>query len=589
MSIKIIVLTLLIVLTARTGFGKKPVITTKEEDIEAFKECTKSALVVSEVFCLPSDYRKDVPPPIDGPIMVVFKIPVSELSKIDDQRSQISIRWTYKLKWPEPRMLLNATADWSTGEINVRGDMVDHFWTPDIIIHDLVSFYKPEILNQVAALEIKKKKQLYFKVRSDMTMVCKGMKFSRFPLDEHVCYLKLTSFGYDDRRMMLGGSFTYDSENQRALPFTVKIKELSDAMKVFAGSSSNYSVYGLEIRLARCVSPYLLNVYLPTAIFVVMSWVSFLIPTDVVPARIVLLITLCLVIINTFNNVTARIPVASQVTALEIWLLACILLVFGALAEYAFILRQVINLTRKQRRLRERHAQKMQDSGQLLSSYSSPPAVFPPGASLTSNSTTYNAPTSSGHGRNGAQNPLKPQQDNIEHWPMKTFPTANNTRDTTVTSQKHSHGHVHHHHNRMGDVHTALQPHPSQPQVSLETHQTEKGGPNTTIAATTHHLHECEDETLSLTHRSVGICTMSKKSEKHSNRGNSHSHKGSPPNNSKEMSGNYEGIKVTKTHEQLLRRYQEHVDGKALIIFPIAFFLFNIGYWSHYLINVPNQ
>ena len=24
-------------------------------------------------------------------------------------------------------------------------------------------------------------------------MVCKGMKFSRFPLDEHVCYLILTS------------------------------------------------------------------------------------------------------------------------------------------------------------------------------------------------------------------------------------------------------------------------------------------------------------------------------------------------------------------------------------------------------------
>ena len=40
--------------------------------------------------------------------------------------------------------------------------------------------------------------------------------------------------------MMLGGSFTYDSENQRALPFTVKIKELSDAMKVFAGSSSKF-------------------------------------------------------------------------------------------------------------------------------------------------------------------------------------------------------------------------------------------------------------------------------------------------------------------------------------------------------------
>jgi hypothetical protein len=68
-------------------------------------------------------------------------------------------------------MLLNASADWSTGEINVRGDMVDHFWTPDIIIHDLVSFYKPEILNQVAALEIKKWKQLYFKVRYILTLM----------------------------------------------------------------------------------------------------------------------------------------------------------------------------------------------------------------------------------------------------------------------------------------------------------------------------------------------------------------------------------------------------------------------------------
>ena len=82
-----------------------------------------------------------------------------------DHLQQISLRLTYKLLWPEPRMILNTSADWSQGEINVRGDMVDHFWTPDIIIHDLVSFYKPEVLNQVAALEIKQNKRLYYKVR----------------------------------------------------------------------------------------------------------------------------------------------------------------------------------------------------------------------------------------------------------------------------------------------------------------------------------------------------------------------------------------------------------------------------------------
>ena len=40
----------------------------------------------------------------------------------------------------------------------------------------------------------------------------------------------------------------------------------------------------------------------------------------------------------------------------------------------------------------------------------------------------------------------------------------------------------------------------------------------------------------------------------------------------------------SKTLDQLMRRYQEHVDANALIVFPIAFLLFNIGYWVHYLI-----
>ena len=63
-------------------------------------------------------------------------------------------------------------------------------------------------------------------------------------------------------------------------------------------------MYALEIRLRRYVSPYLLSVYLPTGIFVVVSWVSFLIPVDIISARIVLLVTLVLVLINKFNYVT---------------------------------------------------------------------------------------------------------------------------------------------------------------------------------------------------------------------------------------------------------------------------------------------
>ena len=37
--------------------------------------------------------------------------------------------------------------------------------------------------------------------------------------------------------------------------------------------AENYSIYGVEIELTRVLSPYLLSVYLPSAMFVSMSWV----------------------------------------------------------------------------------------------------------------------------------------------------------------------------------------------------------------------------------------------------------------------------------------------------------------------------
>ena len=42
--------------------------------------------------------------------------------------------------------------------------------------------------------------------------------------------------------------------------------------------AGNYSAYGFEILLSRSLGPFILSVYLPSAMFVTMSWVSFFIP-----------------------------------------------------------------------------------------------------------------------------------------------------------------------------------------------------------------------------------------------------------------------------------------------------------------------
>ena len=47
------------------------------------------------------------------------------------------------------------------------------------------------------------------------------------------------------------------------------------------------------------------------------SWVSFLIPPEIVPGRMTLLVTIFLVLINIFNNVTSNSPNVEGLTAIS--------------------------------------------------------------------------------------------------------------------------------------------------------------------------------------------------------------------------------------------------------------------------------
>ena len=65
----------------------------------------------------------------------------------------------------------------------------------------------------------------------------------------------------------------------------------------------------------------------------------FFLPFLSVPGRMALLVTLFLVLVNIFNSVTANAPKAEGLTAVETWVVMCILHVFCVLAEYAIILK----------------------------------------------------------------------------------------------------------------------------------------------------------------------------------------------------------------------------------------------------------
>ena len=54
------------------------------------------------------------------------------------------------------------------------------------------------------------------------------------------------------------------------------------------------------------------QVYMPSFIFVVASWISFVVKPEVVPGRMALLVTILLVQLNLFNNAKDKAPVSTN-------------------------------------------------------------------------------------------------------------------------------------------------------------------------------------------------------------------------------------------------------------------------------------
>uniref|UniRef100_K1PTZ5 Glycine receptor subunit alpha-2 n=1 Tax=Magallana gigas TaxID=29159 RepID=K1PTZ5_MAGGI len=79
------------------------------------------------------------------------------------------------------------------------------------------------------------------------------------------------------------------------------------------------------------------HVFIPSMMIVILSWLSFWIHLDHVPARVSLGVICVLTMTTQSSGIRSSLPVLSYIKAIDIWLAVGLLFVFAALLEYAFI------------------------------------------------------------------------------------------------------------------------------------------------------------------------------------------------------------------------------------------------------------
>ena len=94
-----------------------------------------------------------------------------------------------------------------------------------------------------------------------------------------------------------------------------------------------------EIRflLKRDIGFFLIQVYMPTMLVVILSWVSFWINVEASPARVSLGLLTVLTMTTQSTGVNQSMPRVSYVKAIDVWMSCCLMFVFCGLVEYAIV------------------------------------------------------------------------------------------------------------------------------------------------------------------------------------------------------------------------------------------------------------
>ncbi len=173
--------------------------------------------------------------------------------------------------------------------------------------------------------------------RISLVLSC-AMDLRAYPLDIQSCPISISSYGWTTKDLLL--NWRNESAVILASGFNTPrfmLKDIYNSTCDVSTPTGNYGCLVVQIKFAREFGFYLIQIYLPCSMLVVVSWVSFWLEPTAVEARVSLGVTTILTIVTQTYGINQSAPPASYAKALDIWTAWCQGMVFGALLEFASV------------------------------------------------------------------------------------------------------------------------------------------------------------------------------------------------------------------------------------------------------------
>ncbi|KTG31193.1 hypothetical protein cypCar_00015362 [Cyprinus carpio] len=241
------------------------------------------------------------------PTVIETAVYVNSIGPVDPINMEYTIDIFFAQTWYDSRLKFNS----SMKLLMLNSNMVGKIWIPDTFFRNSRKSDAHWITTPNRLLRLWSNGRVMYTLRLTINAEC-YLKLHNFPMDEHSCPLEFSSW--------------------------------------------EYVVMTIFFDLSRRMGYFTIQTYIPCSMIVVLSWVSFWINKDAVPARTSLGITTVLTM-TTLSTISRKsLPKVSYVTAMDLFVSVCFIFTFAALMEYGTL--HYFTSNRQNKKTKSSHAQK---------------------------------------------------------------------------------------------------------------------------------------------------------------------------------------------------------------------------------------
>ncbi|EDW40819.1 GM24889 [Drosophila sechellia] len=328
-------------------------------------------------------YDKRVRPNYGGPpVEVGVTMYVLSISSLSEVKMDFTLDFYFRQFWTDPRLAYRKRPGVET--LSVGSEFIKNIWVPDTFFVNEKQSYFHIATTSNEFIRVHHSGSITRSIRLTITASC-PMNLQYFPMDRQLCHIEIESFGYtmrDIRYFWRDGLSSVGMSSEVELPqfrvlghrqrateinlttvgYTMRdirykwnegpnsvgvssevslpqFKVLGHRQRAMEISltTGNYSRLACEIQFVRSMGYYLIQIYIPSGLIVIISWVSFWLNRNATPARVALGVTTVLTMTTLMSSTNAALPKISYVKSIDVYLGTCFVMVFASLLEYATV------------------------------------------------------------------------------------------------------------------------------------------------------------------------------------------------------------------------------------------------------------